>query len=198
MVRIHPPPPVFRGIVPLSLFGPGDRSRALSGNPELPHHGNFFAHFSTAWKKLSTPWKIFSTPWKFRIFCHKGRRAAEPQPNPSIRLTQEAQGAQKERKRRSGQPFSRQGRGERKGAFVGGGAGIGAQKNGGERGIRTLGTDYYQYDGLANRCFRPLSHLSAGLGEHRGCGGRGQASFLPESVFVMANSRGSGKFGATG
>jgi hypothetical protein len=39
-------------------------------------------------------------------------------------------------------------------------AGYLKQQNGGERGIRTLGTGYYQYDGLANRCFRPLSHLS--------------------------------------
>ena len=40
------------------------------------------------------------------------------------------------------------------------------QGNGGERGIRTLGTGYYQYDGLANRCFRPLSHLSAQGGRY--------------------------------
>lgn len=31
---------------------------------------------------------------------------------------------------------------------------------GGEGGIRTPGTGLSQYDGLANRCFRPLSHLS--------------------------------------
>jgi hypothetical protein len=37
-------------------------------NPELPRHGNFFARFSTAWKKLSTLWKNFSIAWKFRIF----------------------------------------------------------------------------------------------------------------------------------
>ena len=32
---------------------------------------------------------------------------------------------------------------------------------GGEGGIRTLGRALRPYDGLANRCFRPLSHLSA-------------------------------------
>ena len=31
---------------------------------------------------------------------------------------------------------------------------------GGEGGIRTLGRGLGPYDGLANRCFRPLSHLS--------------------------------------
>ena len=30
----------------------------------------------------------------------------------------------------------------------------------GEGGIRTRGTGLTQYDGLANRCFKPLSHLS--------------------------------------
>ncbi len=30
----------------------------------------------------------------------------------------------------------------------------------GEGGIRTPGTGMTQYDGLANRCFQPLSHLS--------------------------------------
>ena len=34
---------------------------------------------------------------------------------------------------------------------------------GGEGGIRTPGTGLGPYDGLANRCFRPLSHLSARL-----------------------------------
>ena len=59
---------------------------------------------------------------------------------------------------------------------------LGEKENGGERGIRTLGTGYYQYDGLANRCFRPLSHLSAQDGEKVGegmgwsqCGIRGGA-----------------------
>ena len=33
-------------------------------------------------------------------------------------------------------------------------------KTNGERGIRTLGTGINQYNGLANRRFRPLSHLS--------------------------------------
>ncbi len=33
----------------------------------------------------------------------------------------------------------------------------------GEGGIRTPGTSVNQYDGLANRCFKPLSHLSIGL-----------------------------------
>jgi hypothetical protein len=46
-------------------------------NPELPRHGNFFAKFSTPWKKLSTPWKIVSTPWKFRIFDGKRGSGAE-------------------------------------------------------------------------------------------------------------------------
>src|SRR5262245_19707327 len=34
---------------------------------------------------------------------------------------------------------------------------------GGERGIRTLGTGFNPYNGLANRRFRPLSHLSPAL-----------------------------------
>ena len=33
------------------------------------------------------------------------------------------------------------------------------QKNG-EGGIRTRGTGVYPYDGLANRCLKPLGHLS--------------------------------------
>src|ERR1051326_8158365 len=37
-------------------------------------------------------------------------------------------------------------------------------ETGGEGGIRTLGRALRPYDGLANRCFRPLSHLSGGLG----------------------------------
>jgi hypothetical protein len=37
--------------------------------------------------------------------------------------------------------------------------------NGGEGGIRTPGRGLGPYDGLANRCFRPLSHLS---GSYRG------------------------------
>src|ERR1051326_559942 len=36
-------------------------------------------------------------------------------------------------------------------------------ETGGEGGIRTLGRALWPYDGLANRCFRPLSHLSGGL-----------------------------------
>ena len=32
---------------------------------------------------------------------------------------------------------------------------------GGEAGIRTLGTGFSPYNGLANRRFRPLSHLTA-------------------------------------
>src|SRR5215813_11990685 len=32
--------------------------------------------------------------------------------------------------------------------------------DGGEGGIRTPGSALRHYDGLANRCFRPLSHLS--------------------------------------
>ena len=35
--------------------------------------------------------------------------------------------------------------------------------NGGEGGIRTLGSAIRHYGGLANRCFQPLSHLSARL-----------------------------------
>src|SRR5437868_3699661 len=34
-------------------------------------------------------------------------------------------------------------------------------KCGGERGIRTLGRAFGPYDGLANRWFKPLTHLSA-------------------------------------
>ena len=37
---------------------------------------------------------------------------------------------------------------------------FGNLRSGGEGGIRTPGTGLGQYDGLANRCFRPLSHLS--------------------------------------
>ena len=38
---------------------------------------------------------------------------------------------------------------------------IPARRNyGGEGGIRTPGSALWHYDGLANRCFRPLSHLS--------------------------------------
>ena len=36
-------------------------------------------------------------------------------------------------------------------------------KAGGEAGIRTLGTGLSPYNGLANRRFRPLSHLTARL-----------------------------------
>ncbi len=35
------------------------------------------------------------------------------------------------------------------------------QESGGEAGIRTLGRDLNPYNGLANRRFRPLSHLTA-------------------------------------
>jgi hypothetical protein len=35
------------------------------------------------------------------------------------------------------------------------------ESNGGEAGIRTLGTGLSPYNGLANRRFRPLSHLTA-------------------------------------
>ena len=35
--------------------------------------------------------------------------------------------------------------------------------SGGEGGIRTPGSALRHYDGLANRCFRPLSHLSAAV-----------------------------------
>ena len=34
-----------------------------------------------------------------------------------------------------------------------------SEKNG-EGGIRTRGTGVYPYDGLANRCLKPLGHLS--------------------------------------
>src|SRR5687767_12853520 len=37
----------------------------------------------------------------------------------------------------------------------------GAKRIGGEAGIRTLGTGLSPYNGLANRRFRPLSHLTA-------------------------------------
>ena len=43
--------------------------------------------------------------------------------------------------------------------FLAGTSGVGV--SGGEGGIRTPGTDLSPFDGLANRCFRPLSHLSA-------------------------------------
>ncbi len=33
----------------------------------------------------------------------------------------------------------------------------------GEGGIRTPGTGVYPYDGLANRCLKPLGHLSRSL-----------------------------------
>jgi hypothetical protein len=44
--------------------------------------------------------------------------------------------------------------------FRGFGASEAVLITGGEGGIRTPGTGLSQYDGLANRCFRPLSHLS--------------------------------------
>lgn len=37
---------------------------------------------------------------------------------------------------------------------------IGDLKKTGEGGIRTPGAGYFPHDGLANRCFKPLSHLS--------------------------------------
>ena len=37
------------------------------------------------------------------------------------------------------------------------------QKTTGEGGIRTRGTGVYPYDGLANRCLKPLGHLSNSL-----------------------------------
>ncbi len=59
--------------------------------------------------------------------------------------------------------------------------------NGGERGIRTLGTGCYQYDGLANRCFRPLSHLSV-----QGGGKVGDGGGLVKREFGMRRGRGEG------
>jgi hypothetical protein len=41
-------------------------------------------------------------------------------------------------------------------------------KVGGEAGIRTLGTGLSPYNGLANRRFRPLSHLTGARDERRG------------------------------
>ena len=40
--------------------------------------------------------------------------------------------------------------------------------SGGERGIRTLGRALRPYGGLANRWFKPLTHLSAGVGVQHG------------------------------
>lgn len=40
-------------------------------------------------------------------------------------------------------------------------------KTGGEAGIRTLGRGLSPYNGLANRRFRPLSHLTARLASIR-------------------------------
>ncbi len=39
-------------------------------------------------------------------------------------------------------------------------AGASAENGTGEGGIRTPGAGYFPHDGLANRCFKPLSHLS--------------------------------------
>ena len=39
----------------------------------------------------------------------------------------------------------------------------GFKKSGGEGGIRTLGTGFIPYNGLANRRIRPLCHLSGGV-----------------------------------
>jgi hypothetical protein len=90
---------------------------------------------STVWKKFSIAWITFSMAWKNRrkVFHavevpdfsprrSQGSRAATESSEPS---TQGSQRAQKERKRRIEQPCSRQGRGERKGAFVGRGGGRG-------------------------------------------------------------------------
>jgi hypothetical protein len=38
---------------------------------------------------------------------------------------------------------------------------LGFKSNGGEAGIRTLGTGFGPYNGLANRRLQPLGHLSA-------------------------------------
>src|SRR5437667_5729270 len=40
----------------------------------------------------------------------------------------------------------------------------GLKTSGGEGGIRTLGTGFSPYNGLANRRIRPLCHLSGGMG----------------------------------
>ena len=41
------------------------------------------------------------------------------------------------------------------------------KSNGGEGGIRTLGTGVSPYNGLANRRLQPLGHLSAGRGRRQ-------------------------------
>ena len=43
-------------------------------------------------------------------------------------------------------------------------AGMKASNSGGEGGIRTLGTGFSPYNGLANRRIRPLCHLSGACG----------------------------------
>ncbi len=46
-----------------------------------------------------------------------------------------------------------------------------SENAGGDGGIRTLGTGYYPYDGLANRWFQPLTHVSGSRRQARYNGG---------------------------
>ena len=62
-----------------------------------------------------------------------------------------------------------------------GGLRVRRPRNGGEGGIRTPGRGLGPYDGLANRCFRPLSHLSAAAGTH-----------LNRSIFLILERRSGG------
>ena len=62
------------------------------------------------------------------------------------------------------------------------------RKSGGEAGIRTLGTGLSPYNGLANRRFRPLSHLTGARDERRGYRTRG-AQGLQQLVAASLRTR---------
>jgi hypothetical protein len=60
----------------------------------------------------------------------------------------------------------------------------------GEGGIRTRGTGYYPYDGLANRCLQPLGHLSKSvpiiLGSDALCK-QIKPCFLPQTTTITSD-----------
>src|SRR5580658_8862123 len=68
------------------------------------------------------------------------------------------------------------------------------QEAGGEGGIRTPGTGLGQYDGLANRCFRPLSHLSGTAVVLKGM--VSQVLSLPEGLWPVLERARRGKTGS--
>ena len=54
--------------------------------------------------------------------------------------------------------------------------------NGGEGGIRTPGTGFIRYGGLANHCLQPLGHLSMRTGSHKSGGHHTRKSRAPSSA----------------